>query len=85
MKLCNEIYEINKDKKVNFYNYLKQKIKNNNIIKKSQIIFHDIKEKMSNISHYQNNILELNNKCLKYSSLSREDNLKKYKEENKRN
>ena len=60
----------------------KQYIKN---IKKSQIIFHDIKEKMSNISHYQNNILELNNKCLKYSNLSQQDSLKKYKEENSKN
>ena len=60
----------------------KQYIKN---IKKSQIIFHDIKEKMSNISRYQNNILELNNKCLKYSNLSQQDSLKKYKEENSKN
>ena len=40
---------------------------------------------MRNIKEYQNNILALNNKCLKYSSLSKEDILKKYKEENKKN
>ena len=60
----------------------KQYIKN---IKKTQIIFHDIKEKMNNITLYQNNILEINNKTLKYSNLSQEDNLKKYKEENNKN
>ena len=60
----------------------KQYIKN---IKNAQILFHDIKSKMSNISEFQKNILELNNKCLKYTSLSQEDNLKKYREENKRN
>ena len=60
----------------------KQYIKN---LKSAHALFHDIKNKMSNISEFQKNILELNNKCLKYSSLSREDNLKKYKEENKRN
>ena len=59
----------------------KQYIKN---IKSTHSLFHDIKNKMSNISEFQKNILELNNKCLKYSSLSQEDNLKKYKEENKR-
>ena len=57
----------------------KQYIKN---IKKSQILFHDVKEKMNNITLYQNNILSINNKTLKYSNLSQEDNLKKYKEEN---
>ena len=60
----------------------KQYIKN---IKKTQIIFHDIKEKMNNITLYQNNILEINNKTLKYSNLSQEDNLKKFKEENNKN
>ena len=60
----------------------KQYIKN---FKKTQIIFHDIKEKMNNITLYQNNILEINNKTLKYSNLSQEDNLKKYKEENNKN
>ena len=60
----------------------KQYIKN---IKNSHILFHDIKEKMNNITHYQNNILDLNNKSLKYSALSQEDNLKKYKEENIKN
>ena len=40
---------------------------------------------MINITELQKNILELNNKCLKYSSLSQEDNLRKYKEENKKN
>ena len=54
-------------------------------MKKSQIIFHDIKEKMNNITYYQNSILEFNDKCLKYSTLSQEDNLKKYKEENNKN
>ena len=60
----------------------KQYIKN---IKRNHITFHDIKTKMRNIKEYQNNILALNNKCLKYSSLSKEDILKKYKEENKKN
>ena len=54
-------------------------------IKSTHALFHDIKNKMSNISEFQKNILDLNNKCLKYSYLSQEDNLKKYKEENKRN
>ena len=40
---------------------------------------------MNNITLYQNNILEINNKTLKYSNLSQEDNLKKYKEENNKN
>ena len=45
----------------------KQYIKN---LKSAHALFHDIKNKMSNISEFQKNILELNNKCLKYSSLS---------------
>ena len=60
----------------------KQYIKN---IKSSYILFHDIREKMNNITHYQKNILDMNNKSLKYSALSQEDNLKKYKEENIKN
>ena len=60
----------------------KQYIKN---IKSTHALFHDIKNKMSNINEFQKNILELNNKSLKYSSLSQEDNLKKYKEENRKN
>ena len=77
----NKKFDINKEKKV-IELMKKQYIKN---IKSTHALFHDIKNKMSNISEFQKNILELNNKCLKYSSLSREDNLKKYKEENKRN
>ena len=76
----NKKFDINKEKKV-IELMKKQYIKN---IKSTHALFHDIKNKMSNISEFQKNILELNNKCLKYSSLSREDNLKKYKEENKR-
>ena len=38
---------------------------------------------MSNITEFQKNILELNKKSLKYLTLSKEDNLKKYKDENK--
>ena len=77
----NKKFDINKEKKV-IELMKKQYIKS---IKSTHALFHDIKNKMSNISEFQKNILELNNKCLKYSSLSREDNLKKYKEENKRN
>ena len=76
----NKKFDINKEKKV-IELMKKQYIKN---IKSTHALFHDIKNKMSNISEFQKNILELNNKCLKYSSLSQEDNLKKYKEENKR-
>ncbi len=77
----NKKFDINKEKKV-IELMKKQYIKN---IKSTHALFHDIKNKMSNISEFQKNILELINKCLKYSSLSQEDNLKKYKEENKRN
>ena len=77
----NKKFDINSGKKVIEF-MKKQYIKN---IKSTNSLFHDIKNKMSNISEFQKNILELNNKCLKYSYLSQEDNLKKYKEENKRN
>ena len=74
-------FDINKEKKV-IELMKKQYIKN---IKSTHALFHDIKNKMSNINEFQKNILELNNKSLKYSSLSQEDNLKKYKEENRKN
>ena len=77
----NNKFDINSGKKV-IELMKKQYIKN---IKSTNSLFHDIKNKMSNISEFQKNILDLNNKCLKYSYLSQEDNLKKYKEENKRN
>ena len=77
----NKKFDINSGKKV-IELMKKQYIKN---IKSTNSLFHDIKNKMSNISEFQKNILDLNNKCLKYSYLSQEDNLKKYKEENKRN
>ena len=77
----NKKFDINSGKKV-IELMKKQYIKS---IKSTNSLFHDIKNKMSNISEFQKNILDLNNKCLKYSYLSQEDNLKKYKEENKRN
>lgn len=77
----NNNYDFNKEKK-KLELIKKQYIKN---IKNTQILFHDIKHKMSNITEYQKNILHLNNKCLKHSALSQIDNLKKYKEENKTN
>lgn len=77
----NKKYDFNNEKK-KLELIKKQYIKN---IKNTKIIFHDIKHKMSNITEYQKNILDLNNKCLKYTSLSQEDNLRKYKEENIKN
>ena len=77
----NKKFDINKEKKV-IELMKKQYIKN---IKSTHALFHDIKNKMSNINEFQKNILELNNKSLKYSSLSQEDNLKKYKKENRKN
>ena len=53
-----------------------------NNIKNTHILFHDIKNKMGSITEFQKNILELNKKCVKYLALSKEDNLKKYKDEN---
>ena len=53
-----------------------------NNIKNTHILFHDIKNKMSSITEFQKNIFELNKKCVKYLALSKEDNLKKYKDEN---
>ncbi len=44
-----------------------------------------IKNDMNKINLYQNNIIDLNNKCAKYSDLIKQDNLEKYREENKKN
>ena len=44
-----------------------------------------IKNNMNKINLYQNNIIDLNNKCAKYSDLIKQDNLQKYREENKKN
>lgn len=44
-----------------------------------------IKNNMNKINLYQNNIIDLNNKCAKYSDLIKQDNLQKYREENKAN
>ena len=83
----NKTKRISTNEKIDF-NEEKEKIsllKNQyiNNIKNTHILFHDIKNKMSNITEFQKNILELNKKSLKYLTLSKEDNLKKYKDENK--
>ena len=44
-----------------------------------------IKNNMNKINLYQNNIIDLNNKCAKYPDLIKQDNLQKYREENKKN
>ena len=75
----NEKIDFNEEKEK--ISLLKNQYINN--IKNTHILFHDIKNKMSNITEFQKNILELNKKSLKYLTLSKEDNLKKYKDENK--
>ena len=51
----------------------------------SRGIIDNIKYNINKIDRYQNNIIDLNNKCKKYSDLIQSDNLLKYKEENKKN
>ena len=80
-KTSNNNFDLNEEKnKIDLIK--KQYIKK---INNTKIIFHDIKLKMCNIQRYQNKILEINKKSLKYSDLISSDNLMKYKEENKKN
>ena len=80
-KTSNNNFDLNEEKnKIDLIK--KQQIKK---INNTKIIFHDIKLKMCNIQRYQNKILEINKKSLKYSDLISSDNLMKYKEENKKN
>ena len=77
--------EITKNIKINSINEKIEKSKFCSNENKPTIKKVNSENKIVNNNIFQKNILELNNKCLKYSSLSQKNNLKKYKEENKRN
>ena len=81
----NNLYEdkIDFDSEKKQLELIKQQYIDNTI--NTQKLIYELKNNLNKIDYDKNNILELNNKCLKYSDLVQPDNLYKYREENIKN
>ena len=81
--IIQENKELNFDSEKNKLELIKQQYIDNTI--NTQKTIHQVKDNFNKINTYNENILKLNDKCLKYTDLVQPDNLYKYREENNNN